>query len=63
MINSIEHPSEVYGIALQSHQNENNFATVCPDGIVRLFDTRRNGKGQSRHDVYTIQCIDRCIQC
>ena len=48
LLNSFKHPETIEAIALQPGTNGNLFATGCEDGIVRLFDTRRNKTGNLR---------------
>ena len=44
LFNSFEHPDGVLNIALQRGNGGTIFATACVDGILRLFDTRRDSK-------------------
>ena len=46
LYNSFQHSDSVYSISLQPGNEGNIFATACGDGILRLFDTRRNKKGE-----------------
>ena len=45
LLSTFDHPSAVYSVALQPGSNGNVCATACQDGIIRLFDTRRNQTG------------------
>ena len=48
MLNSLEHPfvTTVLGCALQPGSEGNVLATASADGILRLFDIRRNKNGK-----------------
>ena len=45
-LHSLQHPDEINGLALQPGTDGNVIATACDDGILRLFDPRRDGKGE-----------------
>ena len=46
MLYLFEHPEAVNSISLQPGANGNFFASASKDGILRLFDTRRNKTGE-----------------
>ena len=46
LLNSFQHASQVNGVALQPGKDGNTCVTAGYDGIVILFDTRQNKKGE-----------------
>ena len=46
LLNSFQHPDDVYSLALQPGADGNVIATACDDGILRLFDPRIDEKGE-----------------
>ena len=50
LLNSFQRPSQVNGVALQPGKDGNICVTAGFDGLVRLFDTRRNKKGDLNWD-------------
>ena len=54
MLHSFDHLKTVFGLALQPGADGNVIATACKDGIIRLYDTRKEKNSSFIHSIQLI---------